>query len=516
MNKKDFLKAMSPLHRRELIRRFSLGLSSAAIPSTFSYGLMDLLGAQDAFAQDREGTFFLEVNFRDQWDFASAFVSPSIAQNFDKLKKDGADGIWISEPPTKVGNHFLTKEGMALKDHVDSIAVLETCELVSGSIHGHEDLNCLRSPGRSRDKSGGKMETQTVDQPNSNSEWYSSSPTPAILHNYHSRILKPELINGVVLRSTIRGAGRVLHFAGTLPNAQMFRANTKNDFLKFVSPEGGTNAPKDVLNAYREQLVGLIKTLDTKFLKERELQGKASDDHLKALALASQPIGIIPRTTLALTPDELNRWTADIPGQYSCGGDQVDQCKPVAGSMNLGEMYALVSRVFKTGQIRTMAIELDFHDVHDVRNEFVLTTQGRQTGLALARLIQQLKDDGIYDRTVIAIYTLDGSRDPRRQSNGQFSKNAIILAGGGIKGGYYGDVKIGGRAHDRDQSPSYHRPDDKGVPIADGDAERSLQKRVPSADVYRTVMKAAKVPDAEVEKFPDAKNGKIMQFMLKT
>lgn len=47
-----------------------------------------------------------------------------------------------------------------------------------------------------------------------------------------------------------------------------------------------------------------------------------------------------------------------------------------------------------------------------VRTESVLRTQAQQVARPLARLITDLKAAGLYDRTVIAVYTLDGSRRP--------------------------------------------------------------------------------------------------------
>jgi hypothetical protein len=43
-----------------------------------------------------------------------------------------------------------------LMPHLDNIAVVETNELCTGAIHGHESVNAMRSPGRTKSQEAGK------------------------------------------------------------------------------------------------------------------------------------------------------------------------------------------------------------------------------------------------------------------------------------------------------------------------------------------------------------------------
>ena len=508
----DFMKNMSAIHRRDLLKRLSLLAASPLIPRAFSLGLAGLLG-DEAMAQASEPKFFLEVNFRDQWDMGCAFVPPSIAKNYNNLGKDGDEGIAFFNAPTQVGNHFLTREGMALKDHVDTIAVTELGELVIGSIHGHEAGNGLRSPGRSYTAGAGRGDMSGADpRPNGNQGGnevlFSSTPTPAVLYNHYTKSKDGDLKNGILLRSSIRANSHTFyHYNANLNNAQLDRFFDKKQLFNHFATAGG-KPQGDVLTTYRAELVDLVKKLDTSFLKEIQLTQSKADGHLAALALAAKKNeGRLTKETLQLTADESKFWTSGIPGQFECAGDNADQCTEREGTMNIGEMFAYIAKMFQSGSFRSAAVDFDFHDVHTARTEAVLTNQGKQFGLSLSRLIQTLKDAGIYDKTVIALYTLDGSRSPKRNSTGDGSKNAVVLVGGGIKGGYYGDVSFKGR------DVYYHRPDDNGNAVADG--ARDQNKRVPNADVYRTVTRAIGIPDDVVNQFPDAKNGKVLKYMLK-
>ena len=126
-----------------------------------------------------------------------------------------------------------------------------------------------------------------------------------------------------------------------------------------------------------------------------------------------------------------------------------------------------------------------------------------------------MKDLGVWDRTLIALYTLDGSRRPAANSYGNDGKGTVVLAGGMIKGGYYGDIRVTKDLTDGHQygflppDPSTGLP--MGTPItAWGDAS----KRTPSADLWLTVMKALGVPDDLAKKFPDVQKGRVHSYML--
>jgi hypothetical protein len=177
-------------------------------------------------------------------------------------------------------------------------------------------------------------------------------------------------------------------------------------------------------------------------------------------------------------------------------------------------MFGYVAKLFTSGQVRTAALDFDYHDVHTRRTDKLLQTQAIQTAMPLARLISALKAAGIYDRTVIAMYTLDGSRPVVRQGDGYFSKNGVILAGGGIRGGYYGDVRL------RDGTWYLHPPTAAGVPSPDNLALRMGDRanpewRVPGRDIYKTVAKAAGIPDSLVNSYVDVREGKVLNYLLR-
>lgn len=515
MKKNDPLKNMHPLHRRALLQKLSMLVASPLLSRGLSAGIISGI-SEMAYAVDQVGTagatYFLEVNFRDQWDFGGVFVPPSIANAYNSLSKEGDDGIAFFDAPTKVGEFYLTKNGMALKDHLDTIAIIETGELVIGSIHGHEAGNALRSPGRSMKSSPGKTDMATVDArpgggTDGNEILFSSTPTPAILHNSYSKGLNPALLNGMLLRSSIRSDVHTFyHFEAALRNAQVDRFFKKSDLLSFVANKAKPEE-KDVLSLYRKEIVDLVKQLDSRFLNNVKVPKATGDSHLAAWDIAAKRQIIDLFAGFELTGAELEGWTSGIPGQYECPDDDSTKCVERAGSMNIAEMFGYVSKLFQSGYLRTAAVDFDFHDIHTARTPLILETQGKQTAFALARLIQSLKTAGIYDKTVIAMYTLDGSRSPKRNSVGEGSKNALILAGGGIKGGYYGDVSM------KDGDVYYHRPDDTGKAIATGVNDSSA--RIPAKDIYRTVTAAMGIPDDIVKGFPDAKDGKPLSFMLK-
>src|SRR4029079_10502910 len=134
-----------------------------------------------------------------------------------------------------------------------------------------------------------------------------------------------------------------------------------------------------------------------------------------------------------------------------------------------------------------------------------------QTVLPLTRLIESLKLANMYDNTVIAIYTLDGGRAPAGVSSGGEGKSGLILAGGKIQGGYYGDVGVAGDDGDG-HVYSYSSPDPAtGAPLGPTTASSGA---LPGACVWRTVMKSLGVPDEITGGFPDAQVP-AMDWMLR-
>ena len=156
-------------------------------------------------------------------------------------------------------------------------------------------------------------------------------------------------------------------------------------------------------------------------------------------------------------------------------------------------------------------------DLHGdgARPQKVLEVQGQQASKPLARIIQFMKDLGVWNRTLIAVYTLDGSRRPAANSYGNDGKGTMMLAGGMIKGGYYGDIRV---TKDLDDGHEYgFLPPDPATGMPMGSPITNWGKkeaRTPSADLWLTVMKALGVPDDLAKKFPDTKDGRVHQYML--
>ena len=209
-----------------------------------------------------------------------------------------------------------------------------------------------------------------------------------------------------------------------------------------------------------------------------------------------------------LSAEELAYWRQGIGEQVVCPGDDAAQCVVGTTKWHAGELFASATKLFQAGRVRSVGIDFDMTDIHTNRTPFVMYTQAQQSGMTLARMIQTLKSSGHWENTIIAMYTLDGSRSPLSNSTGENSKNAIVLAGGKIKGGYYGDIQVSAQG-----TVTYRRPDDNGNPIPVGTTGRDM--RVPAADIYKTVLTVAGVPLSLIDSFPDAKGGKVFSYMLK-
>ena len=178
-----------------------------------------------------------------------------------------------------------------------------------------------------------------------------------------------------------------------------------------------------------------------------------------------------------------------------------------------GKMIDDGFKLFAGDMARTFAVEFDYIDVHDQRTEDQMRVMARQTVLPLVRLIESLQAAGIYDRTLIAIYSLDGGRSPAAASYGNEGKNTVILAGGMIEGGYYGDISVASDTANGHRY-QYHIPD-----IATGQPGAVVQDnsgRIPGASIWRTVMKALGMPEAMYSQFPDVQGHQHLPWLLKS
>src|SRR5690606_32894074 len=104
-------------------------------------------------------------------------------------------------------------------------------------------------------------------------------------------------------------------------------------------------------------------------------------------------------------------------------------------------------------------------------------------------------------------------REVKADSYGNAGKNTVILAGGKIRGGYFGDIRVAGDAgagHDY----SYHAPD--LVTGAPGPGSGNNGGRVAGRHVWRTIMRALEIPDALCDRFPDVAGAAPMRFALRS
>lgn len=512
MSRPQWIENLNPIERREFLALVSTVLGLPFIDSEFAKKCQSLLLPQ-AHAQTVNSINFLEVNFRDQWDFGHAILAPSLARNADSLKS--RDLAFYDQQSSLIqgpNNLWLTRQGAPLQPHANDIAVMELGEPCIGSIHAHEAGNGMRSPGRSYTQRSGTKDMASVDKRpkvGGNEVLYSSSPTPAVLHNYFSK-QQGQTRNGIIFRSSIReNTHTFYHFEGNLANAQLDRFFNKDSFLRaFGNLPSQPPITQSTLQKHGQKLGELLRYVDGNFFSRKPSVADGRTSHEAMLNEWSRNFQVPQQqpVNVNLTQQEIPYWTQNVPSQKNCPGDSANNCTDVSGKANLGEIYGWISKLFIGGIVKTAAIDYDFHDVHGARNRLVLDTQARATAEPLARFIQAMKGAGIWNRTLIAMYTLDGGRGPNSNSTGERTKNALILAGGMVKGGYYGDIAY-------NNGWVWKRPDDNGVPVAGTTDGR--QGRVPNADVYKTVAKAAGVADSLVNNFPDARNGKVLTYMLK-
>lgn len=174
----------------------------------------------------------------------------------------------------------------------------------------------------------------------------------------------------------------------------------------------------------------------------------------------------------------------------------------------------MASKLIGADAVSTIAMEFSFDDLHGPRPKKEVVNQGKIIGSVLARLIADLKEKGIWDNTLIMLNSTDGGRSPAVDSYGDSGKNSMILAGGMVKGGYYGDIKVvgnDGNAH----KYAYYKPNYKTGQTEANGAEDNGQ-RIPGAVAYRTILTAMGAPVDMYKKFPDVGEGEILSCMLKS
>lgn len=507
--KRRTIESIAPSRRRGFLKALGALVAAPAVPLGVRYAMYDeLVGSAQAGGMiGAVPTYFVEINLRDQFDFMHAFVPPGLATHTGLIR--GGDGNKctlfhdqgaLTQHP---GNFYLTPDSAVLAPHLDQIAVMELNEICVGAIHGHESVNAMRSPGRSKISAPGKMEMWNGEpgfSEQGNDYFYSSTPTPASLHNLVQKELTPGTRNGITMKFVSR-FHTVCHFGAGQANAELDRIQSRDSlFQTFPDTVEDLNALANTAEA--ELLADVVRRVDGDFFGRYGFSDAAKTNHESNLAEAVGRFYSPDNNkvvSMPLTEEEAAFWSADVPDQV---GDNI--------KAQIWEAVAWTEKLLVNDITRSVALEWDYLDVHETRGQDVVTTMALQFALPLARLIQRLKDAQIYDQTVIAVYSADGGRAPSANSYGNSGKNSLILCGRNVRGGYYGDVGVAGNAGDG-HSYNYHVPDPvTGVPTA----PVTDNTRLNGAYAWRTVMKALEIPDATVAQYPDVAGYQPLNFML--
>lgn len=466
-----------------------------------------LMRAGEAWAQTVAPTFLIEICLRDQVDFGHVMVAPGLAT--DANLRRGENGrraaLFFSQNEliARPNNVYLTPQSLVLQPHLDTIAMVELCELTYGPVHGHEASNPIRSPGRGGQAGAGTRLPMWDGEPGQNNGEganYSSTPTPVALHNRIQKQLTPGLRNGVVIKGTER-SGAIYHFGAGLSGAEPDRYQDVPALLRaFPASTSATSIMPPAEARFVEKGLG---KMDKALLARRGLSAQSLANHTTQLSEASGVLGKVTTTsfTLPLTPTERAYWSAGVPGKY--GRTTID----------VWEQAAYAFKLVNSGLTRSVAIEVDIGDIHGERTAPQMKAQTEVIVLPLLRLIESLKAAGMYDRTLIVISTADGGRAPAAGSSGDEGKNGVILAGGMIKGGYFGDIRAD--SADGDGHRYRYKMPDLATGVPDPTGTLVNDRRVPAANLWRTIMSAVAVPTATLNSFPSIASAATLPWLLR-
>ncbi len=453
-------------------------------------------------------TYLIEICLRDQFDFGHVMVAPGLATNGNLKRGEAGRKAALFFSPNELtalaNNVFLTPQSAVLKPHLDTIAMVELCELTYGPVHGHEAGNPIRSPGRGAQAGAGKRLAMWEGEPGQNNgegATYSSTPTPAALHNYEQKRLSPGLRNGVIVKGTQR-AGAIYHFGAGLAGAEPDRYQDVDGLLRaFPKTMSSSSLLPPEQAQFLEKSLGRF---DQALWSQRRASKAVVDNHLAQLSEAQGVLGKVSTSSfsLPLTGDETAYWSAGVPAKY--GRTTIDVWAQAA--------YAF--KLVSSGLVRSVALEIDIGDVHGQRTADQMRDQTAVVVLPLLRLIEKLKAAQLYEQTLIVISTADGGRAPAAGSSGDEGKNGVILAGGAVRGGYYGNIKA-----DSDDADGhkyrYFMPDlDTGTP--NGTGTLGNDKRLPAANLFKSIMAASGVTNETLNQFPDLSSAKTLPWLFRT
>lgn len=526
MKKSHEFERYSPTERRRFLKLMAAALAVPGIPAAVRYACNDMLlgEAQAQAAEQAEPTYFIEINYRDQVDLGEVFVAPGLATHTGLIR--GESGRMaamfyqmneLQQRPATTPNAqpwYLTPGSMALEPHLANIAAIDTCELTPGAIHYHQSANRNRIPDADYAQTGGNLEVYSKDPvsnfPQGCEKFYGVVPTPASLHNYVQKNFTGSagLRNGVALKGISRSIHTVYHFGGTLDGAELDRFKDKESL--FAAFPDTTSEPVRHLPTKDDVALfsGLLKRFDQRFLERRRFAASAVSGHNKDITEAQELLysDLVRPISLPLTPAEIAYWKQGVPepGSAEAAVEGQDGQDFNAIKFQIWEQYALAFKLVSSGLTRTVAIECEFVDIHDRRPRNQMTVHTAQLALPLSRLIESLKLAGIWDKTVIAIYTADGSRSPAASSAGSEGKNTFMLAGGRVKGGYFGNVAVTGPDGDGHKY-GFSTPDPITGAAQPIHEEQAHAQRLPGGFAWRTVAAAINTPASVLEQISSPK-----------
>jgi len=473
IKKKSFINSLSVIERRRFLKTLGVILSSPIISPALRFALGDQFGGE-LYAQGiSKVSNFIEINLRDTWHWGHCFQSPTLARqisngsvpiNNSRTQSFFQSGLAYyhgSRGLTDAGNNlYLTPDSIALRAHANNIAVFEMNEPVGGpqggrgTTHGHEASNPARIPGRNlfNRANNGQMPVWINDigdpgngTPQGNIRAYADTPSLDCFHNHTLRSAGVARVNGLVFKGISRGHD-CYHFDYNLKQGKMTNVNSFGALLqRFPNSTQDLNLLKSANE--REAVLKAVKSLDESYFKDRNVTRNSVEKYLAQVDGSKNDL-YDPQNTktidLRLSNQERDFWSQGVPAQNQGNGDNQGRVK-----MNIWEQVAYAYKLISSGRVKTISMEFDYIDVHHNIQRNELTTMARQVSLPLARLIQKLKEDNIFDDTVIQINSLDGSRHPRAFSysatNGNdgsyYGLNTSVVAGGKVRGGYYGDIK---------------------------------------------------------------------------
>ena len=157
--------------------------------------------------------------------------------------------------------------------------MIDCCQV--GGRSRHESANPLRSPGRSYAQTAGKLPMFNLDPvsnfPQGCEAYYSSTPTPATLHNFRQKQIDPTIRNGIAIKGIGRSIHTAYHFAANLRNAELDRipsvATLHSAFPDKLEDLRILPSPQET-----DAFLKILDRVDSRFLRSRNYSAAAQEN----------------------------------------------------------------------------------------------------------------------------------------------------------------------------------------------------------------------------------------------